>query len=57
MLSLVNRCIENRRPEIFNLTFNGDLYRVSGHEGNTPESEEFYYDWAISFCSREGDLL
>ena len=55
MLSLVNRSIENRRPEIFNLTFNGDLYRVIGHEGNTPETDEFHYGWAISFCSREGD--
>ena len=56
MLSLVNRWIENRQPEIFELTFNGDLYRVRGHEGNTLESEEFHYEWAISFCSKEGDL-
>jgi len=56
MLSLVNRCIENKRPEIFNLTFNGDSYRIQGHEGNAPENEEFHYEWAISFCSKEGDL-
>ncbi len=56
MLSLVNRCIENKRPESFNLTFNGDSYRIQGHEGNMPENEEFHYEWAISFCSKEGDL-